>query len=151
MRSFVANFCSDGKQYFAGPDQYPAQVANDSSRTLADNVRRLMEAAGDTQAKVAKRAGLAQRSVGNVVTYGTTHETSPTLRTVDGIADAYGVPVWMLLLDQVPLEVLQSPELARLIDNYIRAPASARANIDRVADAEVRYAEIPGVPSRKTG
>ncbi|PJL25917.1 hypothetical protein B9Y64_15445 [Stenotrophomonas maltophilia] len=126
-------------------------MANDSSRTLADNVRRLMEAAGDTQAKVAKRAGLAQRSVGNVVTYGTTHETSPTLRTVDGIADAYGVPVWMLLLDQVPLEVLQSPELARLIDNYIKAPASARANIDRVADAEVRYAEIPGVPSRKTG
>jgi len=151
MSSFVANFCSDEKQYFAEPDQYPAQVANDSSRTLADNVRRLMEAAADTQAKVAKRAGLAQRSVGNVVTYGTTHETSPTLRTVDGIADAYGVPVWMLLLDQVPLEVLQSPELARLIDNYIKAPASARANIDRVADAEVRYAEIPGVPSRKAG
>ncbi|MBH1745227.1 helix-turn-helix transcriptional regulator [Stenotrophomonas maltophilia] len=151
MGSFVANFCSDEKQYFADPDQYPAQVTNDSSRTLADNVRRLMEAAGDTQAKVAKRAGLAQRSVGNVVTYGTTHETSPTLRTVDGIADAYGVPVWMLLLDQVPLEVLQSPELGRLIDNYVKAPASARANIDRVADAEVRYAEIPGAPSRKTG
>lgn len=143
MRKFVANFCLVEKQYFAGPDQYPAQVTNDSSRTLADNVRRLMEAAGDTQAKVAKRAGLAQRSVGNVVTYGTTHDTSPTVRTVDGLAAAFGVPAWMLFIQDVPLEVLTGQRLNQVIQDYISVPEQGRTNIERVADAEVRYADLP--------
>ncbi|CAM4281051.1 XRE family transcriptional regulator [Stenotrophomonas lactitubi] len=124
----------------------------DSNLVLADNVRRLMEAGGETQAKVAKRAGLSQRNVGNVVTYGKTHETSPTVRTVDGLAAAFGVPAWMLFIQDVPLEVLTAQRLNQVIQDYIAAPEPGRTNIERVANAEVRYAGLPtGALSTKAG
>ncbi|MGH8028140.1 MAG: helix-turn-helix domain-containing protein, partial [Pseudoxanthomonas sp.] len=75
---------------------------------LVENVVRLMADRGDTQNQVAGRGGLSQRTVGGVVTYGKTHNTSPTLRTVDGLAKAFGVQSWMLFIPSLPLELLKT-------------------------------------------
>lgn len=118
---------------------------------LADNLRRLMEASGDSQVKVAKRGGLSQRNVGNVVTYGTTHSTSPTVRTVDGLAKAFGLSPWMLFVPDLPLDLLETSRLDTLISNYIACADAGRSNIERTADSEVRYAAISSQGQKKAG
>lgn len=109
-------------------------------QALADNVRRLMADRKEAQAALAARAGLSQRVVGDLLTYGRTHFKSPTLRTVTAISEAYGVPTWMVLLPGLPIELLKAQAIKSLLTNYIAAPADGRVNIDRVAEAEVRYA-----------
>ncbi len=118
---------------------------------LADNVRRLMEASGDSQVKVAKRGGLSQRNVGNVVTYGTTHSTSPTVRTVDGLARAFGVSPWMLFVPGLPLDLLNSGRLDLLIANYVACTDPGRTSIERTADSELRYAALARPERQKAG
>ncbi|OWR35276.1 hypothetical protein CEE55_02400 [Stenotrophomonas pavanii] len=125
-------------------------MGTDSNLILADNVRRLMEATGDSQVKVAKRAGLSQRNVGNVMTYGTTHETSPTVRTVDGLAAAFGIPAWLLFVPDVPLELLVSPRLSTLISTYVKISETGRETVDRVASAEERFSEISSPQGKKS-
>jgi transcriptional regulator with XRE-family HTH domain len=114
----------------------------DSNRILADNLRRLMEHTGDTQLDVAKRGGLAQRSVSNVLSYGTTHETSPTIRTVDGLATAFKLDAWHLFFPQVPVELALSRELDDLLVSYLHASPEGRQNIKRIAEGEARFASI---------
>lgn len=143
MRTEIANFCSEVKQYFATPGQYSAQMARDPHKTLAENVRRLVDASGDSQAVIAKRGGISQRNVGNVYNYGLTHDTSPTLRTVAGLAKAFEVPVWMLFLPDMPLEGALGRQLATLVETFGQLPAEPRQNVLRVADAERRFATLP--------
>ena len=126
-------------------------MSSDSNLVLAENVRRLMDASGDSQVKVAKRGGLSQRNVGNVVTYGTTHTTSPTVRTVDGLAKAFGVAPWILFVPEIPLDLLQSGRLDGLMANYVRCPESGRANIERTADSEVRWSALATREHKKAG
>lgn len=107
---------------------------------LADNVKRLMADRGDSQAALAARAKISQRVVGDLLTYGKGHFKNPTMRTVGAIADAFDVPAWMLLLPGLPLELMKSRRVGKLIENYIDAPEEGRANINRIAESEVRYA-----------
>lgn len=97
---------------------------------------------GDSQKSLAARAGLSQRAVGDLLTYGKTHYKSPTIRTSDAIADAFGLPLWVLLVPELDLDLLKSPELASLITHYRDAHWDGRANIVRVAESEVRYAVL---------
>lgn len=112
----------------------------ESARALRDNVARLMAASGDSQAAVAARGLISQRSVGNVLTYGKTHETEPTLRTVDGLAKAFDLPTWLLFVPDCPIDLLSSNTLAKLINLFAAAPEDGRDMIFRVAESEVRYA-----------
>lgn len=122
-------------------------------QALADNVRRLMADRQESQAALAGRAGLSQRVVGDLLTYGRGHFKSPTLRTVTAISEAYGVPTWMILLPGLPIELLKAQAIKALLTNYIAAPADGRTNIDRIAEAEVRYARAAteSTPARRTG
>lgn len=117
---------------------------------LADNVRRLMADRGDSQANLAARAKVSQRVVGDLLTYGKSHFKNATMRTVGAIAAAFDVPAWMLLLPGLPLELLKSQRVEKLLENYIDAPDEGRANINRIAESEVRYAHtIEKQPIRK--
>ena len=49
----------------------------------------------------------------------------------------------MLFIQDVPLEVLTGQRLNQVIQDYIAVPEQGRANIERVANAEVRYAGLP--------
>ena len=114
----------------------------DSNRVLADNLRALMERTGDTQMDVAKRGGLAQRSVSNVLSYGTTHETSPTLRTVDGLANAFKLKSYLLFIPRLHVDLALSGELEELLVSYLHASPEGRQNIKRIAQGEARFAAI---------
>lgn len=97
---------------------------------------------GDSQKSLASRAGLSQRAVGDLLTYGKTHYKSPTLRTADAIADAFNLPLWVLLVPELDLDLMKSPALANLITNFRDAHWDGRLNITRIAESEVRYAVL---------
>ena len=137
----IAKFCHDGKQHIARGYPYPAGMKTGGIDALVKNVARLMAERGDTQTTVAARGGISQRAVGYIATYGKTHHTSPTLRTVEGLAKAFDVPAWMLLIPDMPLDLLAGHRLPDLIENYCEASSVGRDTVDRVAAAEARYGE----------
>jgi transcriptional regulator with XRE-family HTH domain len=70
-------------------------VPHDINKTVAQNLRRLREAAGGpSQAEIASKAGCDQTSVGRVMRA----EMSPTADMLAGLAKAFGVAPWQLLV-----------------------------------------------------
>lgn len=107
--------------------------------TLVENVSALMAERGDTQLSVAERGGISQRAVGYVLTFGKSHETSPTLRTIEGLGKAFSVHPWLLLVPGLDATLLQSPALPSLIANYAASADLGRDTISRIAETEARY------------
>lgn len=70
-------------------------------QVLADNLKLLMkrDPALATQAKVAKKAGVAQTSVSQLLRPGNDAAKSPKLDQVEKVADAFGLAAWQILLD----------------------------------------------------
>lgn len=93
--------------------RHHVRVKTDAARVLADNLRALMAASAEltTQKAVAKRSGMNQTTVGHILRC--TH--SPSLKQIDGLADAFGLLPWQLLVPSLdgnnpPAVVLTSQE-----------------------------------------
>lgn len=80
----------------AWEDDRRVDTPSSLARTLARNLDALMKAHADmrSQAAVARRAGIDQRTVGRILH--TKH--APTLQQIDKLASAFGMPAWQLLL-----------------------------------------------------
>lgn len=128
---------------------YPFRVPNDAALDLADNVRKLMDAENFSQTDLARKAEIAQKTVSDLLGYGRTQQKAPTLRTIEAIARALQVPVWVLLIPDLPLELLRSAQFANLVLDYRAATASGRDSIERIARGEARYADIAKAEARK--
>lgn len=100
---------------------YPFEMAaKDSIReVLATNTRALMKRRGWTQAQVAHKAGLSQTHVGNVLR----QEVAPTTVVITGLGKAFNLPGWLLLIPEVPIEILDSKEVPALLQTYLEASA----------------------------
>ncbi|HLA60932.1 MAG TPA: helix-turn-helix transcriptional regulator [Nitrospiraceae bacterium] len=95
-------------------------AAKDSIReVLATNTRALMERRGWTQAKVAAKASLSQTHVGNVLR----QEVAPTTVVITGLGKAFDLPGWLLLVPELPIEILDSKEVPDLLQTYLEAAA----------------------------
>lgn len=104
-------------------------------KALAANVAYLMAKHGDTQATLAKRAGVTQSNVFYVVKT----DRNVRLDTVEAIAAAYGLSGWHLINPKLPTDLLESPSLSRLVDSYINTSPEGRALIDAIAEREAKY------------
>lgn len=78
-----------------------AQVSKSAREIVANNLRSLMKATPDlnTQDKVAKKAGIQQRTVGYLLDPATTDMKSPKLDTVEAVARVFGLEPWILLVE----------------------------------------------------
>ncbi len=155
MRTEIALKCLDGKHRSARPGAYAGDMAKtDAVLTIADNLRTLMGARKESQQALANRAGVSQRVVGDILTYGRGHFKNPTIRTIDLIADAYSMPVWALMIPNVAADPTVGTRLTKLISSYVAASSEGRASIDRIAEGEARFAALAdGKPAAmaKTG
>ncbi|MEN5271870.1 helix-turn-helix transcriptional regulator [Stenotrophomonas lactitubi] len=113
-----------------------------SGLALAKNLQLLMEHNKLTQAQLAKRSGVAQSTLSNLLDLSKPLEINPRARTVDQLADVFGIPGWQLFVPDLPIELLASPRLMALVSNYLAASPGGRETIDRIASAEVRYSEF---------
>jgi len=89
---------------------------------LAANLIALMTKRGWTQQQLEAKSGVSQRHISSL-RRGTAGCTTEIL---DSIGSAFGIPGWILLVPDLPVEVLDSPEVPLLIERYARGAAAAR-------------------------
>jgi transcriptional regulator with XRE-family HTH domain len=109
---------------------------------LAQNIRRLMEHNGISQAEVRRKAGVGQATMSELLKErGEDDPSAPNVesRTVSRLAAFFGVPVWQLYIEDLPIDLFGSNRLTTLVTNYSEAPDNGRRQIERVAESEVKY------------
>jgi transcriptional regulator with XRE-family HTH domain len=126
-------------------DHYSGKMQNEATLALADNVRRIMEYKAWTLVDLARVTGVSKSALGYLVTYRDGNDRHPTTKTIEGIAASVGIPVWQLMMPGLPMELLNSQRLTKLVYNYRDAPAEGRAQVERIAESEVKYAVAESV------
>ena len=112
-----------------------------SQIALSDNVRRLMEKVGWSQTKLGKKAGLGQRTISNLLNPYVS--ISPTMETIEKIAAVWGIQSWKLFISNIPLEILLSNSIDKLVESYKDLDRNGRESVDRIAENEMRYLKSP--------
>jgi len=136
MSDFVALECLSGKHRNARLGAYAERMAKaDTVVTIADNVRRFMQARGDSQASLAQRAGVSQRAIGDLMTYGRGHFKNPTVRTIDAIAGAYSIAPWALLLPDFPADPVLLESASSLLGTFLQLEPGDRETVERLMSA----------------
>lgn len=110
---------------------------------FAVNVKRLMDHNELSQAELAKKTGVGQSTLSRLLDMEHPETINPRASTMDSVAAYFGVPTWQLLVPNMPLELLTSPRLARLVENYRDASEEIRAAVERIAELEVRASGKP--------
>lgn len=103
--------------------------------SIARNLRLLIDHAHWTQRDLETRSGVSQRQISNILT----QTTSCSTETADALAKPFGLEGWHLLIPNLPLDLVHSPSIAKLVAAYIRAGQDTRDFIDSVAEREATY------------
>lgn len=90
-------------------------VTKSTAAIFAENVRTLMQRRKLTQDQLGKKAGISQRHVSSVLR----QENAPTAEIIGKIAGAFNLPAWLLLVPNLPPELLDSTELPSVVDRYM--------------------------------
>jgi transcriptional regulator with XRE-family HTH domain len=85
---------------------------------FVENVQRLMEFAGLNQEELAQKAGIGQSTVSGFCSGNMASERSPTLRTVEKIAQVFNLPAWLLLIPGIPVELMLDARTRGAIEGY---------------------------------
>lgn len=88
---------------------------------FAANVKTLMERRKLNQVQLAAKAGVSQRHISNVLRQ--IHE--PSTEIIEKLAAAFGLPGWLLMVPNLPPDLLDSTELLSVVERYA-AHASGR-------------------------
>lgn len=107
---------------------------------IADNVKRLMGYHNEmTQTLLAKKAGISQRTISNIINPGSVG--SITTETIEKLANFFDLEPYHLMIKDLPIEELLSKRIEKLIECYSQSTPEGRENIKRIAENEVRYRE----------
>jgi transcriptional regulator with XRE-family HTH domain len=104
---------------------------------VADNVHKLMKYYGMKQTALAKRAGISQRTVSNVLNPGSVE--SITTDTIEKLAKCFKLPPYRLVMPGYSAEELLDKRIEKVIECYTKVSTDGRENIKRIAENEVRY------------
>ena len=101
-------------------------------KILSTNVDALMQKYEMTQTDLAKKSGVSQRHISNIKN----GKTGAGVDKVAKIAAVFKRPAWVLLLHDMPLEILDSDALPELVKNYRHSNKYGREAIDAYASRE---------------
>jgi len=113
--------------------QFPLMDERPATKTvLARNLRHLMEDRRWDQLTLAKKSGVSQKTISNILR----QEKVPTLDTVESIAQAFGLNLWHLIMPTL-VDDLQSQTSIRSVYNaFIKSSERGKAFILTVAERE---------------
>lgn len=130
--------------YYAGAQpitrtQYYAAGMNRTKKTigyLATNTRFLMQRKGWNQEQLAKKAGVAQKTVSNVLNgiYDTKVETA------EAIGRAFGLTGWHMISPYLIRDMEGGGSITKLVDNYMLASDEGQQLVMQIAEREAKYA-----------
>lgn len=98
---------------------YPSGMsrASDSIQDVfVENVKRLMERRGWRQEQLGEKSGISQSHIGNLLR----KQHAPSPKKIDRIAAAFGLPGWLLLVPDLPVDILDSKQLPELLAEYLQ-------------------------------
>lgn len=119
---------------------HPQGMDAKARKALSTNVKRLMEINGWNQPALRRKTGLAQGTISYIVRG---EARSVGIDAIEALADAFGVPIWALLIDfgnEVTRDELKRTD--RLLQAYAKLPPVGKDTVDRVAEVEARYAQV---------
>ena len=118
-----------------------ALVMNSKTRALvAKNVKLLRESRGMNQTAFALRTGIGQTTVSAIEK---PEGKSPTLDTLEKIADAFDLPCWMLTVcDLTTIKPEALSGMRSVVESYLSLPPPGQHEVMRVAESEKRYAQV---------
>lgn len=155
MRAMIPQLWTPCNHNGGNAYHYSGKMRNEATIALSDNVRRLMESKRPPWklADLARHSGVSKSAIGYLLNYRDNSDRHPTTETVAGIAAAFELPVWQLMIPNLPVELLDSRRVSRLIENYRDAPEEGRATVERIAESEVKYAvaESALIDQKKAG
>lgn len=122
-----------------GLSAHPDWMDKTTRALVATNVKRLRKHAGWSQSDLSLKCGVAQTTISSVERL---DDKSPTLDTLAALADAFGVPVWTLLIDADDLEPPRLRAMDHVVQAFARLPAEGQSELSRVAEREARYAKV---------
>jgi transcriptional regulator with XRE-family HTH domain len=89
---------------------------------LAANLTALMTRREWTQKQLEAKSGISQRHISSL-----RRETADcTTEILDALGAAFGIPGWLLLVPDLPVDILDSPELPLLVERYVRGTLATR-------------------------
>lgn len=102
-----------------------------SRKIIAHNIALLRKHRGWSQAELARRAGVSQRTISNMENPDT--ETTPTTDRVEQVAEVFGLQLYQLAMP-LPLDLLiDIGNLTSLVDYYAHSRPEIRPTIEQVA------------------
>lgn len=102
---------------------------------LARNLRFLMNHRGYTEADVARRAGISQKTVNNILN----ERVSTSLERTDAIARAFQLSLWQLTLPELPQSYDYLADMELVLTGWLRASEQGRELFRAVAEREAAY------------
>jgi transcriptional regulator with XRE-family HTH domain len=99
------------------------------------NTKMLMELAGDSQHALAKKSGLRQSTLSNMLS----GRHNIAVENAEAVAKVYGLEGWHLLLRNLPKDLRETKSISKLVKGYLASSAEGRELIGRIAEREAVY------------
>lgn len=107
---------------------------NDTRRTIARNLRALLDMRKWSEHDLAKASGVAQKTINNVLAA----RSACTVDTVGALARPFGLTSWHMLIEDLPADLTGSPSIRQLVASWISATPEGREHIELVAAREAK-------------
>lgn len=112
-----------------------AKKKTSTVENFANNLRLLMRLGGLNQTELAKKSGVSQKTISNILNNG----QNPTIETADLLAAAFGLEGWHLIMPNLPTDLVSSPTIEALFNSFLGASTGGREMIIKVAEREAEY------------
>lgn len=100
--------------------------------TVATNLRALMDRRDWSQMTLQTKSRVSQRHISNMLN----RKTSASFETLEAVGNAFGIPGWLLMIERLPVELLDSQKIPSLIASYCDAGPDGQALLEKLADRE---------------
>lgn len=126
------NNSARGLPQYYGMNADPAAVR----ATVAINLKLLMERRNWTQKELEVKSGVSQRHISSV----RNQQQNCSIEILSKLGEAFGIPGWLLLIpgfSSERVQLLDSPQLPKLIDRYLSTDPEGRDTIQYCAEHEI--------------
>lgn len=107
---------------------YPDSMEGEDSEApgfptvVAKNTATLMKLKGWNQSELGRRSTVSQRHISDLLR----GYSDCTTEVIVQLAGAFGIAPWVLMIEDLPAEVLESQRLRILVETYIQNPAGRK-------------------------
>lgn len=97
---------------------------------VSANVRRLMTAMDWSEHDLAKKSGVSQKAINNLLN----QATGCTITTAEKLARPFGLSGWQLMIEDIPADHAFSSTLTEVVRKFLRADEKGREFILSAAE-----------------